>query len=487
MGDLPRSLPGGEAVFPSLLILPAPRIGLFWTAGNPGALAQELEDRRTEFHFELDGASGDFRRPLDTGEERHARASGLAWGSLGDHGAAIGRIGVDRTDVNEAAFSDVLVPYTSSPFTVIDTIGDPTNRTAVRLEGAGSWSFGPLGAGLTLGFEAQDTRTQESPVPRTVRTASPGVVGGLSYELAGRGLRLGVFGRWRRSAHMIDIFSVGAPSRVYALEGYNEPVAINLSSTLFTRRFERTTWAAGGGLAGEAGHLSWVAFAQREDLGESRFNPNANDPLTDQWDTKGWTVGGAVQMLLSTERLLVTVDARFTALDGEAREGGLEGITFRADEHRLDASGEIRLLPGASWEAALRPSLVRTVRTRVDELARADSRIESWTPSGALEVARHLGRVAIGLGGAASRYTPTATTPDPATIGPIYARWIAPGLAVRAADAVAWSGTASARLQTDGPAFWLRGQFGSVSAVGNPVDVPRGNRDGWTLTLGVVY
>lgn len=500
-GELPSPLPGGEAVFPDLLTLPAPRVGLFWTAGNPGALPRELHDARAEFRLARSEVEGGYRRPMDPGEEDHNRASGLAWGRLGERGAAVGRVVWDDARVGSPAHSGVNLPYSGSPFAVLDTLGDTTDRTAVRLDGAGGWSAGPLGLGLAVGFEFDDARTVESPVPRTLRTATPAAAAGVSLEVPGAGLRVGAFGRWRRAAHSVSILSLAAGSRAYPFQGYAEPVAIDLVSTFFDRRLERTAWTAGAGAAGTLGALSWAAFLQRETLSEERFNPRANDPLTDEWDTEGWTGGGAGQLAAAGGALLATLDLRHTALDGEGRRADLDGIAFRSEDRRSSADLELRLRPGAGfgpgrravepagegWEAALRLGLVRATRHRRDAVEEARTEIDSWTTSGALEVARRFGRLALGAGGVLSGYAPTAAIPDPEAIGPRYAAWIHPGLALESESAFAWAAGLTARLRAaPGTRVWLRGRYGTASAVDPLPDVPSGDRESLVLEAGVV-
>src|SRR5438128_10387084 len=46
--DLPRQLPGAGTATSSLLFGP-PRIGSFWTAGNPAGLVEGVRDSRSDF------------------------------------------------------------------------------------------------------------------------------------------------------------------------------------------------------------------------------------------------------------------------------------------------------------------------------------------------------------------------------------------------------------------------------------------------------
>jgi len=488
LGDLPRRLPGSEIAFPSLLTLPAPRVGLFWTGGNPGALPDEVEETRVNFEAGRADVGGEYGRPLDPGAEIHTRVRALGWRPLGDRGAAVGRVVVDRQSLEDGVFADVLVPHSSNPFVVLDTLGDGMNRTVARLEGAGGWRLGPLGLGLGLGYEAQETTTKVSPVPRNNRTAVPGVTGGLSLAL-GDDFRIGAMARWRQAAHNLTVFSLAAPSRVYAPTGYNEPTAFNLSSIAFQRRLERSAWAAGLQVAGRTGGVEWVAYGQRESLTEDRFNPGSNDPLIDAWEADGWTAGAAAQLGLG-ERLLLTVDGRYRTLDGDGVRGDIELRNFTSDESRLEAGGELRLLPGSGWEAAASARVVRESRRRGDLIENTFSDISSWEPTVAGEIARHLSeRFAVAVGGAFASYAPTATTPDPSEIGEAYAEWTAPELGLYATEATAWGATMTMRAQPGETVFvWLRGRYGSVSAgtVDNPQpDTPTGDRDGWGLSLGV--
>jgi len=64
--DLPRQLPGaGTSAMPSLF--GPPRVGPFWTAGNPAGLVGDLSDSRSDFILTRSRQTGDYRRPLDPG------------------------------------------------------------------------------------------------------------------------------------------------------------------------------------------------------------------------------------------------------------------------------------------------------------------------------------------------------------------------------------------------------------------------------------
>ena len=156
IADLPRRLPAG-ARFPGLFSSPAPRVGEFWTAGNPGALGRELDDRRADFRLAVQSTSGDYARPLDPGAVGRGAVSTTGWTRVGERGAAIGAVVFNRTSLRDSIFADVLLPYGSNPLIVADTIGDPlaTRPSASRgrwggNSGGSAWGSPPAGRGTAV-------------------------------------------------------------------------------------------------------------------------------------------------------------------------------------------------------------------------------------------------------------------------------------------------------------------------------------------------
>jgi hypothetical protein len=456
LADLTRELPTGPR-FPDLLSFPEPRVGIFWTAGNPAALPFELADERVEFRFALEGTSGDYFRPLDPGGVSRGELSTLGWRRLGERGAVIGNAVFDRTSFRDSVFADVLVPYSSNPFLVMDTIGDPMRRTAVHLEGATGWRFGRLGLGASLGWEGQSNRTVDSPVPRLDRTASTGAVVGAGLEVGG-GFRLGIHGRVRETAEFIQIHTISQPSRIFQLEGYEEPVPLDLQPALYRRRFERTAYAVGGAIGFPILGGAGVLFAQREDVEEEQFiRVNDAGAPKDVWAADGWTLGGAVQWD-GADRWLLTLDGRYTRLEGDAFRADIGGIVFTVDEQRFQAAMDVRLRLGAGWRAGGRAELRRATHDRRDLLAEATSDIRSWQGGGAIELARvFANRLGISIGGRFASYGPSGEMPDPSSRGPVYRRFVGPHLALELAQAVTAAGTIAARWQVaDSTGLWLR-------------------------------
>lgn len=489
LADLTRTLPGARHELPDLLTRAAPREGLSWSAGNPAALAFEMDDTRADLGLSYDRDHGDYRRPLDPGSEANWRLEGMGWRPIGARSGVIGRVEVRRTSVTDTAFADVLAPYGSSPFVVLDTLGDGLNRTVARIEGAGGWAVGDFAFGLGLGYESQDTRTKRSNVPRTNRTAMPAATAGIAWRPGGRRFTIGFHARWQQNTEDIAVFSIGAGSRLYAPGGYTEPVALDVSSSSFTRRFERTAYAVGVGAAGQLGDAIWVVYGQRENRSEDRFTAfSIGEPLTDTWDANGWTVGAAARLPFGA--LSVGVDGRFTALDGDGVRGDIGLPSFTAEERRLALSGDVRLDHGGPWLAELRTAVVRETRLRTDLIERVASDISAWSPRLSAEVARRLSRrIAFSIGGSFVSYTPAASTPDAATIGSAYQKWIAPELGLMATGATAWSGGTTLAIDATGRTrLWLRGQWVSArpdSPSEPQSDTPVGTRTHGVLTLGI--
>jgi len=485
-GDLARALPAAPA-FPSLLSFPEPRVGLSWTTGNPAAFATELDDERVEFRLGLAGASGDYFRPLDPADVRSGQLSTLGWRRLGERGAVIGGAVFDRTTYGDPAFADVLVPYGSNPFVVLDTIGDATRRTAIRIEGATGWRFGRLGLGLALGWEGQSRRTIESPVPRLDRAATPGAVLGATLELA-EGVRLGVHARRREMAEFVQITTISQPSRIFQLEGYEEPIPLDLQPDQYERRFERTENALGAGLAFRLLGGTWAVYGQRETTDENQFTrTNERDPPTDRWEAGGWTLGGGAQWSGGAGAWSLTLDGRYTTLDGEASRADLEAVVFTVDESRLRTAADVRLRLGDAWRLGARAEVGRDAHDRQDLLAQATSDIASWRTGGAIEIARRLGeRFAFAIGGRLGSYGPSGTIPDPETRGPEYRRYVGPGLALELTEALTGAGTATLRWQAGtSSGLWVQGELGTLDPREETAPLlPSGSRRGWRVIAG---
>lgn len=488
IADLPRRLPSGSR-FPDLLSAPEPRVGEFWTAGNPGALRRELDDRRADFRLAVRNASGDYARPLDPGGMGQTAVSTTGWTPVGGRGAAIGGAVFDRASLRDSSFADVLLPYGSNPFVVADTMGHPVRRSAARLEGALAWEFGRLGVGFAVGWEGQSSRTTASPVPRLDRTATPAFSGGVTYDLGP--IRLGGFGRWRRSAEFIQIHTVSQPGRIFQLEGYAEPVPLDLNQ-IYQRRLERTSSAFGASAAFAAAGGEWAVYGLRERASEGQFvRLLESDPPRDTWDADGWKFGMAGQWAFERAgaEWLVTLDGAYRTLGGEAFQAAIGDVIFTADESRLELRLDARARFAGGWLLGGRAELSRDRRDRRDLFAAATSDIRGIEGGGALELGRVLGeRVGVSAGLQVASYGPAGTMPNPSRLGPEYQRFVGPSLAIDLNQVLVTGAVLTLRWQTgQTTGFWLRGMFGALSPSDGLLPLtPAGSRRAWALTAGAV-
>ena len=493
IADLPRELPGGVASFPALLTLPAPRVGLFWTAGNPGALPLEAGDAYAQIRTGYNRHSGEYRRPLDAGTDSRAGGSAFGWKSLAANGAAIGRVVAERVSYGDGAHGDVTLPHSSNPFVVMDTLGDALAGTTIRLEGAGGWQIGGLGIGLGLGYDGREIRTVESPVPRQYRTLMSGVTAGVSYDLFGGAVRLGLFGRRQQTAQTTYVVAYAGNSRAYVLSGYFEPVPRDLEPAKgpVRRRLDRVATAEGVSLGGRLIGTTWTAFAQRERTNDTQYADFFEaDPPTDDWAAHGWSAGFTAQSALGDSLVLVTAAVRHTQLEGEALRMDLEDVNFETEEYTTYLTGELRLLPQGDWQAALWLALGREHRERRDLLARVRSDIGHWAPAASLEVARSLPfGLAVSAAAGISQYAPQGGIPNPFKMGNAYQEWIAPEMSVYGTEAVCRSGALTVRWGAGtGSSIWFRGTLASLSAkrgVGTLRPLPDGSRSRHTIEVGV--
>jgi len=488
-GDLPRELPGEGVSLPSLLTLPAPRVGSFWTAGNPASLPWDVGDSYAQIRLANRNQTGDYRRPLDGGNDRRLGATAFGWTDLGANGAVIGRVVADHLNQDNGAHANVVLPHSSNPFVVLDTIGDALSGMVARAEGAGGWRLGNLGIGLGLGYDGREVRTVASPAPRQYRVSAAGATGGLNYALISDLIEIGLFGRWEQLVQTTYVTSRTADTRVYVLTGYFNPLPIDLNGGIYHRHFERKAKGLGASLAGRIGRVKWAAYAQRNDLRERQSVLLEDEPPTDEWDADGWTGGIAATAVLGDSLLLATLLGSYSSVNGQARRWDLDEVNFEAEESEWYVGGELRLLPYRGWTGAMRLGTSRQSRNRWDFLARTGSNLNSWMPAVSMEVARSLPwGVSVSLGVGYTQHAPWGSVPTPSEMQPAYQNWIAPELSLYLNDAssvvgsitVLWS--ASTKL-----AIWARGSLASLSGNGGtpaPPMLPEGSRTRSSIEIG---
>lgn len=485
--DLPRLLPHTGAAAASLL-WPAPRIGSFWTAGNPAGLRAEVRDTLTDFSIGYTDQGGTYRRPLDPGVSRVFGASAIGWRPMDPRFALLGRVVLDQDRFDPGTRSDVVEAYPTSPFVTIDTSSSATRRTRARLEGVGSWQFGRTAVGLTLGYETRAHETIASGLVRRTRQVVPGVVLGVSRWIGE--VQIGGYGRYRLRAETIRLLERAANGQVIELRGLKEAPILDILNAYY-RRIEEKAPSAGVTASGGLGRARWTLFGERARLGERLTRQESNDPASDRWDADGWILGGAFQRPLGGRRLL-TVDGRYTSLSGS---GDLvfdsAAVIFRATERALGGSAEVRWAPDSThWGLVLGVEVRSERRLRNDLAVSLGSRVNGLTIGASVEVGRALSP-GVYLSGtvAAANYSATSAFPAPAVLGVVYRTYTLPELDIAARQARPLLGALGLR--------WRAGPHASVWVVARgerlvPVDArgpsgfgPVGTRTTGTVEAGV--
>jgi hypothetical protein len=486
--DLPRSLSGAGVATSSFFYGP-PRVGSFWTAGNPAGLVDGVRDSRSDFAGTWSRQRGDYRRPLDPGATRLVQASAQSWRAFSAKFSMLGRVTFDQERLDPGSRADFTEAYGSSPFMTADTSSSPLRRTRVVLEGASAWRLGRWDVGVTVGYEAQDRITIESPVVRRGRSVTPGLVLGVARKLGK--LRLGGYGRVRHTAETIFLSTQQAVARIYDLTGYREVPFFQIPPSAYYRRRTSDVSGFGATLAGGGDRTQWTLYAEGDNQKERLSRQRQNDPAKDLWDESGWSAGGAVQRSLGAS-WLVTVHGRAVHLSGDGDQAlDSAGTIFRAEETSFNLEGEIRLLPKeGSWNGTLTLGFAHEARTRRDSVLQIGTDVSSGTPSVALEVGRPVGgRLFAAVGGAVAFYGPTSALPDPAARGPVYQAYIGPEYALYASRARPTAVSLLLRYRVSkGSELWLSARTERLSST-EPVPistfVASGNRTATSVMGGV--
>ncbi len=485
--DLSRRLPGASAAVP--LLYGTPRIGTFWTGGNPGALARDVRDGRADYYATVSRQSGTYRRPLDPESAHQAQGRVQAWRAVSPRFSLIGAVKLEQngTDSARADFAD---PYGSSPFTLSDTLASPMRRIRAVLEGGAGWQLGGWGAGLTAGYATDEYQSTVSPVVRRTRLVQPAATAGLTRRTGS--LLLGLFGTGRHTVESALLLGRTGTTLAQDLAGYRKVSGIPVNPTgTDARRREQRVLGAGGSIEGRLGSGRWVIAGIRSTTRERLTRQQRNDPDWDRWDQRAWDLRAAWQTPLGARRLL-TVRAGYVAMGGEgALATDTTGFVFTARESGFFSSAELRLVPTpGSWEGSVALGLSRESRTRSDSITRIGTIVTSFTPSLAVELGRPLGeRWAFALGGTVAHYGPTSTLPTPGSLNTTYRGYVVPEYAVYATRARVFALSALVRYRVSGRSeLWISGRVEGLSPTDPavaPYTRPVGSRSGLGLVAGV--
>ena len=484
-----RVLPSAPEL-PGLLDAPAPRVGLFWSAANPAALAYEVPDSWGEIRLRKGGERGIHRRPLDAADYGTRQFSGLRWQPLGGRSAVAGQVVADETNSHASSLSPFLVRHSPSPFVVTDGMTPPMRHIRVRVEGAYGWRTGPWGFGAGLGLEVSDDRTMTIRTPRLGRTSAPALSFGL-LRVLDAGLTLSAHGRWI-GAHENSRIAVprGTEVVVRELDGLGEPQPLRVAGPdIFGRSVGRARLAAGAALSGRAGTWLWVARGERENVGHEHESSRLSADPPNRWEARTWRTGLDVLGRVGPVRTLVS--AVYTTLSGDAFRRDLvgQGAIFRVRQTALRALVDLRMpLTDSAWIAAVRLSVRRESRLRHDYLIAAASDLRAWHPGVSVEIARHLSKhTALSLGGGVSGYEPAGFVPAAGVFGAVDPVLVAPELALYAARARAYTASAAIRVRlARGPALVVRGRQERWVPVARQVE-PSERRSWWSVTASVIW
>lgn len=491
LGDLSLERPVSEPLLPGVLSDPAPRVGAFWTAGNPGAIAVDVESSYTRAGSGYEEASGDQRRPLDPGRAIQRGLRGRAWGPLGESGAGVGHVSVLRSRYSGGAASSVPEPYTSSPLVLGDSLGHTLGTTTALVEGAGGWALGNVAFGLALGFRGEESRTVASPVPRVVRTSVPGLTAGVTWQPGEDAPRVGGYARWRRGVRAVQVVARTAPDRIYEFVGFDEPLTSGVGpggGSFFSRRVESGARAVGASISGRDLGLRWVAWGQTETLTDDRFQDLTQEPSRETWEADGASGGLGLETAVGGS-LRASLVGRYRTVSGDLFRPRFDDPTYGAESSRWRWTGRLRRVTDGAWEGGLSLHLVRDARTRSDRVARVGSDLVTWEYGAGLTVGRRItGGLRVSVGGGLVRYVPTTVqVPNPAAMDELYVQWIAPELAVHATEATVRAGAATLSLDVgSGTRLWLRAADAELSPgdAGLPGAL-QGDRGSFRVELGV--
>lgn len=484
-----RVLPFVPAL-PGLLDAPPPRVGHFWSAANPAALAYEASDSWGTIRLRKGSEHGTHRRPLDAADYGIQQFSGLRWQPLGARSAVAGQVVADETTSRVSSHSPLLVRHSPSPFVVADGMTTPMRHIRVRVEGAYGWRAGPWGFGGALGLEVSDDRTSESRTPRLGRTSAPAVTLGLFRRL-GSSLAGSVHGRWI-SAHENTRIVVrrGTQVVVRELDGFGEPKPLRvIGSNIFSRNVGRARGAVGATLSGRAGAWQWVAQGEREDIGHKHESSRLSVDPPDRWEAGSWRAG--LDLMGHVGPLRALVSGRYTTLGGDAFRRDLvgQGAIFRVRQRALLGLVDLRMpSPDSTWMAAVQVSFRREERLRHDFLIGAASDLGFQHPGASVEIARSLsGHTSVSVGGGTTGYEPAGTVPAAGVHGDVDPVLVAPELAIYSGRARAYTATAAIRVRLgDGPALVARGRFHRLAPVGRQAE-PGVRRSWWTMSVSAIW
>ncbi|MEX0691478.1 MAG: hypothetical protein WD934_06395 [Gemmatimonadales bacterium] len=488
LADVMRAMPGVPA-WPQVLDGHLTPVGLFWTAGNPAALAGILGTRAT-LGTGSKWEGGTYRRPLDPTSERVLSTGGWGWRPLGS-GAVIGRVEAGQRIARGATFSASEAPYRSDPLVVIDTTAPDMRRVTALLEGGIGWQFGGWEAGVAVGQAFVSSNSTGTGFPRLLRRNVPSASVGVSRRLPVIGGRIALGGRWQGESETILLPGQPRIGEAYILVGNSEPDAIFVAgpSSLLFHRIDRTGLAASVALEGTILGSRWTAWVERSGR-RDEHRRQLRDPDPDVWRARGWASGLGAQFALGMH-LVATVSTELQTVDGNARLGALpDGDFLRSIERAFRMGIEVLWRPTDSWVGAVRVEATRDRRMVSDFLAGLSTDALSIRTGTAIELGRRLGPWGVAFGVALAGHAATASLPNAARMGPLYQTVMGPEVELAAIQSVPTALRAVLTRRTGRRSMVvLTGSWSRHAASGVQEQlplVPPGSRTTTALRFGIV-
>ncbi len=489
-GDLGLPRPGSPES-PRLLELPAPRVGLAWSAGNPAGLRDDIDSAWTHFVVASGAVSGSYRRPLDPASAATAGTSLSAWRRVGARLAAVGRVSVERETIDDGTAAAFINPYGSSPFVPADTNRPALRRPIVTIEGGEAIALKRWRIGVAAGFRLLENNSSRSAASLLGRASSAGLTLGVSRRL-GAHTQFGAHGRRLVGSESVNLVANPRTVRVYALDGLVsvDPGDFSVGLPPFFRRAERSGNAIGADASGRTFGATWSAYARWQTYDERQLFAVATNAPVDHWRTTGYAAGGAAQRVV--RRMLATLRVDWSSQRGDAERATTAGGSYAADASTLALAADLRYANADTpWRWGVTLAVGRDAQAVNDRSARMTTDIAAWAPSVAAEVGRAVSeRMTLVAGYGVAGYTPYAGVPSPADRGRAYRTLIAPALEMAAAAARSDRATVGGR--------WRVGRRGREMTLGawrestrplsrrDPeIPLPRGSRSFWGVVFGM--
>jgi hypothetical protein len=470
-----------------MLDVPAPRLGLAWSASNPAGFVDDIEQAWTQFGVASHGQSGSYRSKLQPPSVAVLTATLKGWRRIGSRSAVIGRVAVERSTVGAGDEAILIAPDPASPFVPSDTNAPQSSRTRVTLEGAQSIQFGVWRVGIALGYEGMADHAEHSTAAIVRRAASGGATLGFARTL-GRVGTIGVAARHISRTETANVFADPRTVRVYPLDGLVgvDPQDYSLAVAPFFRRVDRQGDSFSINAASGGDGVRWSSYASVDRNQEGQISVISTSAPVSRWRTTGFAIGGVAARTVHAVRALVSAD--FSSQRGDADRSLANAGPYAANASAVSLASDVRWTPIESrWSIGMRVGMDRDYQHVEDAAARATTDVTAWQPQADLEIVRRVNTSwSWSAGFGTFGFAPNATFPSPMGRSAAYQELIAPMLEISAATARTSRASVSVRGRRGGSDIVARVVWSATSAVQRAVGaslLPSGSRSQWAFLL----